>query len=62
VPDNSRAIFDTQEKYEGMKALSLEIDDLLKNVVKEQKPQLPVDQSLPWSAVRDSVSSITIPG
>ncbi|WP_445219602.1 hypothetical protein ACKWRH_05270 [Bradyrhizobium sp. Pa8] len=62
VPDNSRVIFDTQEKYEGMQALSLEIDDLLKNVVKEQKPQLPVDHNLPWSAARDAISSITIPG
>jgi hypothetical protein len=62
VPDGSRAIFHTQEKYEGMQALSHEIDDLLKNIVKEQKPQLPVDHNLPWSTARDAVSSITVPG
>ncbi|MGY8635350.1 hypothetical protein RAD15_23000 [Bradyrhizobium sp. 14AA] len=61
VPDGSRVIFDTEEKYEGMKALSHEIDDLLRNVVKEQKPQLPIASGVPWSAVRDAVSSITIP-
>src|SRR6476469_3359589 len=31
-------------------------------LMKEQKPQLPVDHNLPWSAARDAVSSITIPG
>jgi hypothetical protein len=59
VPDESRCIFDTEEKYEGMKALSHEIDDLLKNVFREQRPTLP--ETLPWAAKRDSVSSLMIP-
>lgn len=62
VPDGSRVIFDTQEKYEGMKALSLEIDDLVKNVAKEQRPQLTFDLGVPWGVARDAIDSIEIPG
>ncbi|RFB78659.1 hypothetical protein [Methylovirgula sp. 4M-Z18] len=36
TPDGSRQIFDTAEKYEGLKALSIEMDDLAKEVAKEQ--------------------------
>jgi hypothetical protein len=36
VPDGSRAIFDTVEKFNGLKALSIEIDDLAVEVAKEQ--------------------------
>ncbi|MGY8663525.1 hypothetical protein Q3C01_14305 [Bradyrhizobium sp. UFLA05-109] len=59
VPDNSRYIFDTEEKFQGMKSLSYEIDDLLKNVFREQRPTLP--ENLSWEVQRDSVSSLTIP-
>ncbi|MGL3104611.1 hypothetical protein [Bradyrhizobium sp. BR 1432] len=62
VPDGSRVIFDTQEKYEGMKALSHEIDDLVKNVAKEQKPQLTLDVGSHWGVARDAIGSIEIPG
>ncbi|WIW50480.1 hypothetical protein ML401_35790 (plasmid) [Bradyrhizobium sp. 62B] len=61
VPDSSRFIFDTQEKYEGMKALSHEIDDLVKNVAKEQKPQLTFDLGIPWGVARGAIESIEIP-
>lgn len=61
VPDDSRAIFDTPEKYEGMKALSHEVDDLVKNVTKEQKPTLPIDLGVPWTVIRDAISSIAVP-
>ncbi|BBE72973.1 hypothetical protein [Oharaeibacter diazotrophicus] len=36
VPDGSRRIFDTDEKYQGMRVLSLEMDDLAREVAKEQ--------------------------
>jgi hypothetical protein len=36
VPDGSRRIFDTNEKYEGLRTLSMEMDDLAKEVAKEQ--------------------------
>ncbi len=36
VPDGSRRIFDTDEKYDGLKSLSVEMDDLAKQVAKEQ--------------------------
>jgi hypothetical protein len=36
VPDGSRRIFDTTEKYEGMKSLSIELDDLVREVSNEQ--------------------------
>ncbi len=40
VPDGSRRIFDTDQKYEGLRTLSIEIDDLAKEVAKEQSVRL----------------------
>ncbi|MBB3398824.1 hypothetical protein [Rhizobium sp. BK060] len=40
VPDGSRRIFDTDEKYEGLRSLSVEMDDLAKEVAKEQSALL----------------------
>ncbi|UWU83160.1 hypothetical protein N2605_26935 [Bradyrhizobium yuanmingense] len=62
VPDGSRVIFDAKEKYEGMKALSHEIDDLVKNVAKEQRPLLTFGLGVPWGVARDAIDSIEIPG
>jgi hypothetical protein len=36
VPDGSRRIFDTEAKLNGLLTLSIEMDDLLKEVAKEQ--------------------------
>jgi hypothetical protein len=36
VPDGSRKIFDNENKYKAMKALSIEMNDLAREVVKEQ--------------------------
>lgn len=36
VPDGSRRIFDTDQKYAGLRTLSMEMDDLAKEVAKEQ--------------------------
>lgn len=46
TPDGSRAILDTPAKVEGLKALSVEFDDLLREVAREQRPSLPADVDL----------------
>lgn len=35
VPDGSRKIFDTEEKYNGLRTLSVEMDDLVREVAQE---------------------------
>jgi hypothetical protein len=40
VPDGSRVIFDTPQKLAGLRALSVEMDDLLREVAKEQSQSL----------------------
>lgn len=45
TPDGSRLIFDDPSKYEGMKVLSYELDDLLRQVSREQAPSLQADAS-----------------
>ena len=40
VPDGSRAIFNTNAKLQGLKALSYELDDLLQEVTKELSSRL----------------------
>ena len=61
VPDNSRIIFDTQEKYEGMKKLSIEIDDLMKEVAREQVPFLHTTEGHVLKPSRDAIWSIQVP-
>lgn len=58
VPDDSRIVFDTDEKYEGLKKLSHEIDDLFDQVAKEQAIVLNALTSR--STVRDAMKSIYI--
>lgn len=60
VPDGSRAIFDTAEKLAALRTLSLEMDDLAKEVAKEQRPSLAYsDYSL--SESRTALASAYIP-
>lgn len=40
VPDGSRRIFDTDAKLQGLRQLSIEVDDLLREVAKEQDYRL----------------------
>lgn len=51
VPDGSRRIFDTEEKFEGLKTLSVEMDDLAKEVAREQSYLF---KSLPNPSMLDS--------
>lgn len=37
VPDDSRLIFDSEEKMQGLKALSKEVDEVVRQVAKEQR-------------------------
>jgi hypothetical protein len=60
VPDDSRVIFDTQEKYEGLKKLSMEMDDLLREVAKEQSPLLLREPAPAFQSSRDAISSLKI--
>jgi hypothetical protein len=59
TPDDSRVVFDTEEKYVGMQKLSVEVDNLLREVTKEQRPYLAEDA--PFSSVRDAISGLIIP-
>lgn len=61
VPDGSRIIFDTQAKYDGMKRLSAEIDDLMKEIAKEQVPLLYVPEGQALRTSRDAIWSLNIP-
>jgi hypothetical protein len=61
TPDDSRIIFDTQAKYEGMKRLSAEIDDLMKEVAKEQVPLLYIPDGQALRTSRDAIWSLNLP-
>jgi hypothetical protein len=61
VPDNSRIIFDNQEKYDGMKHLSIEIDDLMKEVAREQAPLLHTTEGNVLKPSRDAIWAIHVP-
>lgn len=60
VPDGSRRVIDTQEKFEGLKKLSIEMDDLLREVAKEQRPGLILEQGATLQSSRDTVDSLRI--
>ena len=40
VPDGSRLIFNSQEKLQGLNRLSIEMDDLLRAVAREQSAEI----------------------
>lgn len=61
VPDGSRQIFDTEEKYLGLKKLSLEMDDLVREVSKEQRPSLASLPELSLLDSRDAIASAVVP-
>jgi hypothetical protein len=61
VPDGSRIIFDTQAKYDAMKKLSVEMDDLVKEVAKEQSPTLQTQSGYVLRPSRDAIWSVHIP-
>jgi hypothetical protein len=60
VPDGSRAIFDSAEKFVGLYRLSIEMDDLLREVAKEQSRQLRISTSPSFEDFRRSITSAYI--
>jgi dipeptidyl aminopeptidase/acylaminoacyl peptidase len=60
VPDGSRRIFDTDEKYEGLKTLSIEMDDLAREVAKEQSSVLRTMDSVPLYESRETLRNAMI--
>jgi hypothetical protein len=61
VPDGSRCVFDTEEKYNGLKALSFEMDDLAKEVAKEQDMLLNLRTELSLSDARAALLKAIVP-
>lgn len=61
VPDGSRRIFSSQDKFTGLLHLSLEMDDLMKEVAKEQDVMLRTGGELGLERSRKAVSSVYIP-
>lgn len=59
VPDGSRMIFDTAEKRDWLFRLSIELDELLKNVYQENFPGLLLSTSSP-SAQRDLIKALNV--
>ncbi|MFM0232165.1 MULTISPECIES: nucleotidyltransferase family protein [Paraburkholderia] len=59
VPDGSRVIFDTSEKRDWLLYLSVEIDELLKNVYQENFPSL-LSSGLSQGVQRDLVKALQV--
>ena len=55
VPDGSRAIFNTQQKLVALRALSVEMDDLMDEVAREQAPLIG-SASRSWSDSRAALA------
>ncbi|WP_259639613.1 hypothetical protein [Pseudomonas syringae group genomosp. 3] len=55
VPDGSRAIFDSEEKFDGLLAMSAAMDDLLRCVAQEQSAALRFNSQPDLASSRSSV-------
>jgi len=62
VPDGSRRIFDTDDKYQGLRTLSYEMDELAKEVAKEQSPLLRVSPQANVIDARRVLRESYVPG
>lgn len=62
VPDGSRKIFDTDAKYQGLKALSYEMDELAKEVAREQSYLLQLTPGFSLDEGRKVLRETFIPG
>lgn len=60
TPDGSRKIFDNRDKLSGLRTLSVEMDDLIKEVALEQNPLLSA-ATLTLETARNTVSRLSIP-
>lgn len=62
VPDESRRIFDTEAKFDGLLTLSAEMDELAQQVAKEQNKILRDQLVIPLEESRRAISNIFVPG
>ena len=62
TPDGSRVIFDTQAKMDGLFRLSVEMDDLAREVAKEQDPVLALSGPPSLANSRKAIENQLIPG
>jgi hypothetical protein len=61
VPDGSRPIFDTAAKLVGLTSLSYEMDDLVREVAKEQNGHLALTAEPSLAASRAAIESVFVP-
>ncbi|TAZ29829.1 hypothetical protein ELH73_08150 [Rhizobium leguminosarum] len=62
VPDGSRRIFDNDDKYQGLRTLSYEMDELAKEVAKEQRPLLRISPQATILDTRKALRETYVPG
>lgn len=62
VPDNSRVVFDTEAKIEGLRLLSLEMDDLSERVAREQSKSPWLWQTPSTGPVFEELRKAYVPG
>ena len=60
TPCGSRVILDTSDKFDGLLAISCEVDDLAKRVAAEQNPGISVG-TVTWSQVDSVLGNVRIP-
>jgi hypothetical protein len=61
VPDGSRRIFDTEAKLNGLRSLSIEMDDLVKEVAKEQDRRVGLGREPYLWESRDTLAKSYVP-
>ncbi len=62
APDGSRRIFDNDDKYQGLRTLSYEMDELAKEVAKEQSPLLRISPQATILDTRKALRETYVPG
>ncbi|MCY1305902.1 hypothetical protein D9M70_557310 [compost metagenome] len=61
VPDGSRFIFDDETKFDGLLTLSVEMDELAREVAKEQNALLRLKSEIPFHDARSALESALLP-
>lgn len=61
VPDGSRLIFDSEAKMTALLSLSCEMDDLIRQVAKEQSVRLALQERPLLAESRSAISSVSLP-
>ncbi|ESY79267.1 hypothetical protein X740_15765 [Mesorhizobium sp. LNHC221B00] len=62
VPDGTRKIFDSDRKFVGLDVLSTEIDDLAREVAREQTAMIRQYDALPLEESRKAIEKAFVPG